>query len=118
MTDAIKRLEHEVRRLHDIGAYHKRRGFQLSKSTKLLCSNHLLEESAELQAEACITEDYDATVEEAGDVMATFLHLLYLCGTNIDAVAERCLEKLKTGFTTDPREIDTATPGFTRRSRE
>lgn len=115
---SIEKLELEVQRLHNAGAYHKRRGFSLADSTKIMCSNHILEECTELQAEACITENREAIVEEAGDVIATYLHLLCLCGISLEEVADKCLEKLDIDFTTDINEICTSDPGFTRRNRE
>lgn len=118
MSKKFDELYKEVKRLHDVNAYHKRRGFRLAETSRMMCSNHLLEEVSELQAEACITEDKKAITDEAGDVMATFLHLIYICDIDFDDVANMCLQKLDKYFTDNPNEVNTSSPGFTRRSRD
>lgn len=107
-----------VKELHDKGSYHKKRGFSLRDSTAQLASNHMIEEAVELQAEATITHDRDATIEESADVLATWLHLLLHCEIVFQEVVDRCDSKLREIFTDDPSEIGTTTPGIMRRHRQ
>lgn len=107
-----------VKELHDKNAYHRKRGFQLQDSTKILASSHMLEEAVELQAEACIEEDHDGVIEESSDVLATWLHLLLHCEVDFQEVIDRCVVKLLDTFTYDPNDLLTDTPGYSRRHRQ
>ena len=113
----FKELIAFVQELHDRNAYHRKRGFQLQDSTKMLASSHMLEEAVELQAEACIEEDRDGVIEESSDVLATWLHLLLHCEVSFQEVIDRCTEKLLDTFTYDPNDLLTTTPGYSRRHR-
>ena len=114
----INELIDFVQELHDRGAYHRKRGFSLHDSTRELASNHMLEETVELQAEAILTQNRTAIIEESADVLATWLHLLIHCDVTLDEVIDRCDSKLREAFTYDSDEIKTNTPGLTRRNRQ
>jgi phosphoribosyl-ATP pyrophosphohydrolase len=107
-----------VKELHYRNAIHKKRGFRLQDSTKLMASSHMLEEAVELQAEACIENHHDGIVEESADVLATWLHLLLHCEVEMQEVIDKCVEKLLDIFTYDEAEILTGTPGYSRRHRD
>jgi phosphoribosyl-ATP pyrophosphohydrolase len=114
----INELINLIRYLIDENAIHKKRGFSLQESTLELAANHLIEEAVELQAEATISRNRDGIVEESADVLATWLHLLLLCGVSFDEVVDKCAKKLNQEFTFSKNEVLTDMPGFTRRNRQ
>lgn len=114
MSDLLELIDN----LNRGGAYHIRRGFSLADTTPLLCTNHLLEEVVELQAEVCISKDREATLDEASDVLAIFLHFIHINDIDLEMLATRCMEKLQANFTFDESEVISNNPGFTRRNRD
>lgn len=115
--DNLAELLELVDELHRNNAMHIRRGFRLQDADVMVCTNHLIEEVVELQAE-CITQNREAIIEEASDVMAIFLHLLHMHGVALETVVDMCHSKLRNNFTYDENKLATETPGFTRRNRE
>lgn len=107
-----------VHELHNKNAIHRKRGFPLSESSALLASNHMIEETVELQAEACIEGHKEGVIEESSDVLATWLHLLLHCDVDFQEVIDKCVEKLLNTFTYDPVDVLTDTPGYSRRHRD
>jgi len=102
--------------LYEHNAYHVKRGFRINESSPLIASNHLLEEAVELQAEV-IEADREAIIEESGDLLALFCHLIKQTDITLEEVVDSAVNKLNKAYTTNPAEVTAATPGVTRRSR-
>lgn len=122
MKMKFKKLWREVCDMHNSGAYHIKRGFSLKDSTSFTASNHLIEETVELQAEVvcadgCKQFSQTKALEEAADVLLVFLHLLKVSNLNIYTVLKFARDKLKRNFTLDKSKILTNTPGFNRSNR-
>ena len=107
-----------VRFLHANKFYHKKRGFRLDKSTPLSCLTHLMEEVVELQAEACLAEDYELSLEEATDVLAVYCHIIVVMKFPPEELITKCWQKVAQNFTPYASEVMTKTPGFTRQNRK
>lgn len=112
----IEKLTDFVRHLHKNGARHKNRGFSLHDSNRYLASNHMLEEAVELQSAAQF-EDRQAVVEEGGDMLAVFLHLLLHCGVDFNEVVDECYRKLDEVFVLDDEQVKVESPTLSRRGR-
>ncbi len=121
MNDILHPLDEivmTIRGMIEGGAYHKKRGFSLCDCSSTDVSIHLIEEVVELQAEVLVTKDKEAVLEEAADVLATFIHLLEIEDISLREVAKRCEDKLFEIFTSNKDEVLTDTPGLTRQSRK
>lgn len=116
MSNKFSALVDLVVNLHDEGAIHKKRGFSLHDVSVVDISNHLLEETVELQAEV-MHGTHKEQLDEAADTLAVYLHLLVASGLPPDDVIDRCISKLNHNFTLDKSEVLTDTPGITRKSR-
>jgi NTP pyrophosphatase (non-canonical NTP hydrolase) len=90
-------LDTEVRRLHDMGATHRKRGFKLNTQTSNDGAYRLIEEAKELKDEVVLYQD-DNSLEEAADVLLVFLHLIQMQGWTPDAVIDRAFVKLQDIF--------------------
>ena len=110
----MQRLIDLIDDLYKLNAYHIRRGFRLKEGSALIASNHLLEEAIELQAEV-IDSDREAIIEEAGDTLAVFCHLLKRTDISLEEVVESALDKVVRSYTTNPAEITAKNPGVTRK---
>lgn len=106
-----------VQQLHELGAFHVKRGFSLKDAKLTTASNHLIEEAVELQAEV-LDGNYDTKLEEAADVLLVYLHLLHLSKVSFSEVVSFAERKLEKNFTLDRSEIKTKTPGYTRSNRD
>ena len=106
-----------IQRLHESGAIHKKRGFSLADTTPQLATNHLLEEVVELQAECTLGGTRETIKQEAADVLAIFMHLLYISSITLEEVINECERKLEATFTNNPDEVISKNPGLTRRAR-
>lgn len=126
MTDLYK----FVKVLHESNSIHLRRGYRLQDGTILTCTNHLLEEMVEAQAElitiprsgsvdstVLAPDEYDRVVEELGDVWAIFCHLLVRLNLSEMEIEKEQIKKLKKLFSNDPSLITAVAPGLTRRGR-
>lgn len=113
----LNELVAEVAKLHQLGAYHIKRGFSLKDSKLTTASNHLIEEAVELQAEV-LDGDIDSKIEEAADVLLVFLHLLKISKISLNDVIAFAFKKLTRTFTLDKTKIKTSTPGYTRKNRD
>jgi len=113
----MKELYEYVEWLHKVDAYHRKRGFRLSEASDTICTNHLIEEAVELQAEV-LNDDDAGIVNECSDLMACVIHLLVSRNISIDDVQHAALKKLGSVFTTDKDEVLTSKPGFARSNRE
>lgn len=112
-----------VETLHVANARHVKRGCGLQEVTPLQCSCRTIEEMVEAQAEIIQSvegEDpnTDAVLEELGDVLATYMHLLVLLGIAPHIVENVAIKKLQATFSTNRADVKTQNPGFTRRNRE
>lgn len=110
--------------LYQQEARHVRRGYKITKTKPLVVSLHLMEETAELIESILVGKDPDAIVEEAGDVLAVYLHLLRhaqrkhpKAKITLPAVIEQCMVKLKRYWTSNPALVTAKKAGFTRRNR-
>ncbi len=113
---AIEGLFEYTKQLHKDGAYHKKRGFSLHNVPLGVSTNHLIEESVELQAEV-LYGDTPKQLEEAADVLCCYFHVLIDSGLSPADVAVRAREKLESVFTLDKSEVLTNNPGYTRNNR-
>lgn len=110
--------------LYQEQARHVRRGYKITQTKPLVVSMHLLEEVAEFMEAVLIGKDPDAIVEEAGDVLAVYLHLLRhaqnkhpTARITLPVIIEECLDKLKRYWTSNPALVTAKKAGFTRRDR-
>jgi len=113
----IDTLIKEINRLYDSNAMHRKRGFSLQSITAQQVTNQLLEEAVELQGEVIVSHDREGMIDESADVLITFFQLMSLHDISIEEIVRRGLNSLDVLFTTDPEEVLTDTPGFTRRTR-
>lgn len=113
----FKELFKLVEEYHNGGAYHIKRGFKLNETNVLQCLNHLIEETVELQAEACISEDIDKELEEAADVLLVFIHYMIMAKIDPKLLFSISEDKLIKTFSYNKTDILTKTPGFTRGNR-
>lgn len=110
--------------LYQQQAMHVRRGYKITKTKPLVVALHLLEEIAELIEAVTIGKDPAAIVEEAGDVLAVYLHLLRHAqqrhpnaAITVAAVVEACMAKLRRYWTSNPALVTAKKAGFSRRNR-
>lgn len=114
--DAAEILTSAIRDMRDNNFRHKRRGFRLRDATPEFLTVHLLEEAVELQAEVIVSKDRAKIVDEAGDVLCVFLHLLIASDISLYEVTDHALRKLKEALVPESASAHT-NPGFTRSSR-
>ena len=112
----INDLIEYISELHRNNAIHIKRGFRLQDATPLIASNHLIEETVELQAEV-ICGNEDGIIDEASDALACLLHLLEMKKITLDVIAKHSKQKLIKVFSTDIGKITAITNGFSRRGR-
>jgi phosphoribosyl-ATP pyrophosphohydrolase len=113
----VNRLIAKVKTLYELDAIHIKRGFRLrTEGSVSVASNHLIEEAVELQAEL-LWGKREAIVEEAGDLLTLFCHILKRTDISLDEVVNSALEKAEKSYTADPEKITAITPGVTRRRR-
>ena len=127
----MSQLYDEVLRLHQANAIHIRKGFHLLDASIADCTNHLLEETVEAQAEVlsvlCLAglshveywgDNRASVIEELGDARSVYLHLLIRMGLTEEDVDKIALEKLARSFTSDPDKVTATIPGVTRKGRK
>ncbi len=114
--NAAEFLMDQIRELRDNNYRHKRRGFRLKAVSPEFLTVHLLEEAVELQAEVLTGGTRTQIVDEAGDVLCVFLHLLIAKGIPLHDVVSHAMEKLDRALVPDI-ESEHTNPGFTRSSR-
>lgn len=103
--------------LYAADCVHVRRGYPIRDTTPTVVALHLTEEVVEL-AEACLVDGTrDAIVEEAGDVLALYMHLLRKFEIDAAEVIRRALGKLAKIWTTDRGQVTATGKGFSRRNR-
>ena len=113
----MDKLIEKVRQLYEADAIHIKRGFRVrTEGSLMVASNHLIEEAVELQAELLFGEK-PAQVEEAGDLLTLFCHILKRGDISLEEVVDSAVEKAERNYTTDPEQVTAVTPGVTRRGR-
>lgn len=113
----MQKLIEKVKQLYEADAIHIKRGFRVqSEGSLMVASNHLIEEAVELQAELLFGEK-PAQIEEAGDLLTLFCHILKRGDISLEEVVEAALAKAEKNYTTNPDEVTAITPGVTRRGR-
>jgi len=99
---------------------HRKRGFHIQDQPTSMVGVHLVEESVELLAELMEDQtgeaDMAAVTEEAADVLICLTRILFDCDILIKDVIAKANEKM-TLIWVDEKDIDTDTPGMTRRAR-
>lgn len=94
MQSEVEELDCLVRKMHDEGWVH-RKGFCLKEATVDMAALHLIDELVELQR----AKTYGEKLDEAGDMLGVWLHLIYMEGLPLNCVvaaAERkLLERIK-----------------------
>jgi hypothetical protein len=116
-------------------AWHRKRGFRINDIGVLMQTNHLVEETVELQAEVVKhLVDSGATfggneivhdparrtevIEEAGHVLAVLVHLLRKLGVSPGEVCHSAVHCCEKNWTTNVAEVTSPSPGQTRRARQ
>ena len=87
----MKRLWKEVARLHEVGAYHKKKRRKLDEFTETQILQHAGSELIEL---ACAPDD----MEEMGDLLGCLYHYAVVKGWDRKELEDRALEKLGRRF--------------------
>jgi phosphoribosyl-ATP pyrophosphohydrolase len=100
--------------LKEGGAYHIRRGFQLSDCDEREISNHLIEEAVELQAEM-FRGTRETQLEEASDLICVLSHAIEFCGFTVEELMQKAKEKLDANFTYNENQVQGN--GFNRSNR-
>ena len=114
----LNRLLSKIDSLYEQDAIHIKRGFKVrSEGSSTVASNHLIEEAVELQAEV-LEDNREGTIEEAGDLLTLFCHLLKRCHIPLQEVVDLAVAKLERVYTTDPSKVTAITSGVTRRGRK
>lgn len=99
-------LVHEVRRLHDEDARHKR-GFLLSERSWIDALLHTIEELTEVGR----APDPEAARQELGDVLGCLIHLAIKLDLDLDGAAASALAKLPLDFPGSRRDVPEASDG-------
>jgi len=103
--------------LYITDSMHVRRGYKISETTPTVVSIHLMEEVTELIEAVLVSGDKAAIIEEAGDVLGLYLHLLRKAGVKSETVIQHCLAKLSRYWTTDPTKVTAEEVAFGRAKR-
>ncbi len=115
MSDVtVENVDALVQHLHNNDYVQRKRGYGLLEATPAMAGIHLVEEAVEFAA-ACMAPEgmkladkqkprYGLLLEESADVLACWLHLSYMMGLPLGAIARRAVEKLDDVFVlpTDP----------------
>ena len=113
----MQKLIDKVAELYEADAIHIKRGFRVrTEGSLMVASNHLIEEAVELQAEL-LFGDRPKQVEEAGDLLTLFCHILKRGDITLAEVVDSAYEKACRNYTTDPTKVTAHTPGVTRSGR-
>ena len=113
----MQKLIDKVAELYEADAIHIKRGFRVrTQGNMTVASNHLIEEAAELQAEL-LFGDRPHQVEEAGDLLTLFCHILKRGDITLAEVVDSAVEKAGRNYTMNPLEITAIVAGVTRSGR-
>lgn len=123
-------LRDKIVHLNHVNAIHVNRGFRLQEVSIAVCSNHMIEEAVEAQAEILSLgiNNYNSTtlspgskeliVEELGDMQVCYHHLLVKLGITPEEVELAAVKKLEKNFTLDESKVTAIKPGLTRKGRK
>lgn len=124
MSRSLQDVAAHIDLLYSQQAIHVRRGYRITKTKPIVVAMHLLEETVELIESVTTGGDAEAIIEEAGDVLGVYLHLLRhaarkhpQANITIETVIDGCLDKLKRYWTSNPALVTAQKPGFGRRNR-
>lgn len=101
-------VDRMVRKMHDEGWVHTKRGYKLNEVTVACAATHTFEELAEFQA-ACLAFEFQkkddrqrgphmSRLEESSDVLGCYLHQNLLVGLSLDEVIRYTYDKLPQVF--------------------
>lgn len=110
-------IEHFIDGLYVTNSIHVRRGYHIKDTTVEVIATHFMEEAAELLEAVLVSKDEDAIIEEAGDVLGLYLHLLRKNDVSSQDVIRSALSKLGRYWTTDPSKVTAQEAAFGRKKR-
>lgn len=101
-------LDYVIRNLHDRGAVHRKRLYNLGEISITSAAIHMCEEAVEFTAAVCCPDDCpledrnkkhkEHQFEEAADLLSCFLHVCYLSGLPLDDIVKRGIHKMEELF--------------------